>query len=97
MGLTRLLHVVRKEFLELRQDPPVQHRHHGADHPADDAWLCGDDGRKKRALVIVDQDGSAESRDLVSRFEASQSFEVIGRISSVPRSIVPRHRPGGWR
>ena len=34
-------------------------------------------------LVVVDQDGSSESRDLVSRFEASQSFMVIDRVSSV--------------
>ena len=33
-------------------------------------------------LVVVDQDRSSESRELVSRFEASPSFVVIDRLTS---------------
>src|SRR4029079_4940444 len=84
MGLSRLLHVVRKEFLELRQDPRlfgivimapiVQLTMLGYAAPTD---------VRNVPLVVVDQDGTSESRDLVSRFEASQSFVVIDRLSSV--------------
>ena len=44
--MRRVLHLVRKEFLELRQDPRLFGIViHGADHPADDARLCGDHRR----------------------------------------------------
>ena len=34
-------------------------------------------------LVVVDQDASSESRELISRFHASPSFDVIDGLSSV--------------
>jgi ABC-2 type transport system permease protein len=34
-------------------------------------------------VVVADMDRSRESRELVSRFEASQNFEIIGSVASV--------------
>ena len=82
--MSRLLHVVRKEFLELRQDP----RLFGIVIMAPIIQLtmlgyAATTDVRNVPLVVIDQDGSSESRDLVSRFEASQSFMVIDRLSSV--------------
>jgi ABC-2 type transport system permease protein len=84
MGLSRLLHVVRKEFLELRQDP----RLFGIVIMAPIIQLtmlgyAATTDVRNVPLVVVDQDGTSDSRDLVSRFEESQSFMVIDRLSSV--------------
>jgi ABC-2 type transport system permease protein len=84
MGLSRVLHVIRKEFLELRQDP----RLFGIVIMAPIVQLtmlgyAATTDVRNVPLVVIDQDGSSESRDLVSRFEASQSFMVIDRLSSV--------------
>jgi len=84
MGMTRLMHVVRKEFLELRQDP----RLFGIVIMAPIIQLtmlgyAATTDVRNVPLVVVDQDGSSRSRELVSRFEASPSFEVIDRLSSV--------------
>ena len=84
MGLTRLMHVVRKEFLELRQDPRLFSIVIMA--PIVQLTMLGYAATtdvRNVPLVVVYQDGSTESRDLVSRFEASQSFMVIDRLSSV--------------
>jgi len=84
MGMSRLLHVVRKEFLELRQDPRLFSIVILA--PIVQLTMLGYAATtdvRNVPLVIVDQDGSSESRDLVSRFEASQSFMVVDRLSSV--------------
>jgi ABC-2 type transport system permease protein len=83
MGLTRLIHVVGKEFLELRQDPRLFSIVIMA--PIIQLTMLGYAATtdvRNVPLVVVDQDGSSESRELVSRFEASQSFVVIGRLSS---------------
>jgi ABC-2 type transport system permease protein len=84
MGMSRLMHVVRKEFLELRQDPRLFSIVIMA--PIIQLTMLGYAATtdvRNVPLVIVDRDGSSESRDLVSRFEASQSFLVIDRLSSV--------------
>jgi ABC-2 type transport system permease protein len=84
MGMSRLLHVIRKEFLELRQDPRLFSIVIMA--PIIQLTMLGYAATtdvRNVPLVITDQDGSSESRDLVSRFEASQSFMVIDRLSSV--------------
>jgi ABC-2 type transport system permease protein len=83
MGLTRLMHVVRKEFLELRQDP----RLFGIVIMAPIIQLtmlgyAATTDVRNVPLVVVDQDASSESRELVSRFDASQSFMVIEWLSS---------------
>jgi ABC-2 type transport system permease protein len=84
MGMSRLMHVVRKEFLELRQDP----RLFGIVIMAPIIQLtmlgyAATTDVRNVPLVVIDQDGSTESRDLVTRFEASQSFMLIDRLSSV--------------
>jgi ABC-2 type transport system permease protein len=84
MGMTRLWHIVRKEFLELRQDP----RLFGIVIMAPIIQLtmlgyAATTDVRNVPLVVVDRDGSSESRDLVSRFEASQTFVVIARLSSI--------------
>jgi ABC-2 type transport system permease protein len=84
MGMSRLMHVVRKEFLELRQDP----RLFGIVILAPIIQLtmlgyAATTDVRNVPLVVIDQDGSTESRDLVTRFEASQSFMLIDRLSSV--------------
>jgi drug efflux transport system permease protein len=84
MGVSRLLHVVRKEFLELRQDPRLFSIVIMA--PIIQLAMLGYAATtdvRNVPLVVIDQDGTSESRDLVSRFEASQSFMVIDRLSSV--------------
>jgi ABC-2 type transport system permease protein len=84
MGMSRLLHVIRKEFLELRQDPRLFSIVIMA--PIIQLTMLGYAATtdvRNVPLVVIDQDGSSESRDLVSRFEASQSFMVIDRLSSV--------------
>jgi ABC-2 type transport system permease protein len=83
MGLRRLRHVIRKEFLELRQDP----RLFGIVIVAPIIQLtmlgyAATTDVRNVPLVIVDQDGSRESRELLARFEASPSFDIIGRVSS---------------
>jgi ABC-2 type transport system permease protein len=94
MGMTRLRHVIRKEFLELRQDP----RLFGIVIMAPIIQLtmlgyAATTDVRNVPMVVVDQDGTAESRDLISRFEASQSFEVIDRVDSL--SEVDRYLDAG--
>ena len=84
MGMSRLMHVVRKEFLELRRDPRLFGLVIMA--PIIQLTMLGYAATtdvRNVPLVVIDQDGSSDSRDLVSRFEASQNFMVIGRLSSV--------------
>jgi ABC-2 type transport system permease protein len=81
--MTRLIHVIRKEFLELRQDP----RLFGIVIMAPIVQLtmlgyAATTDVRNVPIVVVDRDASAESRDLVTRFEASQSFVVIDRVST---------------
>ena len=90
--MRRLLHLVRKELLELRQDPRLfGDRHPRADRPADRAWLRGDDRREGRA-DRRSPTGSirAQSRELVARFEASPNFTVVGiaRLDRRDRSVA---------
>ena len=82
-GWVRLLHVVRKEFLELRQDP----RLFGLVIIAPIMQLvmlgyAASTDVRNVPMVVVDQDRSTESRALISRFDASQSFIVVDTLSS---------------
>ncbi|HEX5111174.1 MAG TPA: ABC transporter permease [Vicinamibacterales bacterium] len=82
-SMRRLRHVIRKEFLELRQDPRLFSLVIIA--PILQLTMLGYAATtdvKNVPIVIVDQDRSAPSRDLVSRFEASPNFEVVGTLSS---------------
>ncbi len=79
----RLGHIIRKEFLELRQDP----RLFGIVIIAPIIQLtmlgyAATTDVRNVPLVVVDQDRSSESRELISRFDASPSFDVIEGLSS---------------
>jgi len=81
--MKRLGHIIRKEFLELRQDPRLFGIVIIA--PIIQLTLLGYAATtdvRNVPLVVVDQDASSESRELVSRFEASPSFDVIEGLSS---------------
>ena len=83
MGLKRLGHIIRKEFLELRQDP----RLFGIVIVAPIIQLtmlgyAATTDVRNVPMVVVDQDASSESRELVSRFDASPSFDVVDGLSS---------------
>ncbi len=83
MGLRRVAHLVRKEFIELRQDP----RLFGIVILAPIIQLgvlgyAATTDVKDVPTVIVDADRSAESRRLVDRFEASANFKIVGMVGS---------------
>jgi ABC-2 type transport system permease protein len=92
--MTRVLHIVRKELLELRQDP----RLFGIVIMAPIIQLtmlgyAATTDVRNVPLVVVDHDGSSDSRELVSRFTASQSFELVDTLSSV--SEIDRYLDSG--
>jgi ABC-2 type transport system permease protein len=84
LSLQRLAQMVRKELLELRQDPrlfgliiiaPIMQLvmlGYAATTDVHDV-----------PMVVVDQDRSAVSRDLISRFDASQNFVVVDALASI--------------
>jgi ABC-2 type transport system permease protein len=82
--MRRVLHVMRKEFLELRQDPKL----FGIVIVAPILQLtmlgyAATTDVRNIPVVVVDEDRSAESRDLISRFEGSTNFVIIGMAPSV--------------
>ena len=82
--MRRILHLVRKEFLELRQDP----RLFGIVIMAPLVQLtmlgyAATTDVRNVPIVVVDQDRSAESRELISRFEASDNFVVVDSVTSL--------------
>ena len=82
--MRRLLHLMRKEFLELGRDPRLFGIVILA--PILQLTLLGYAATtdvRDVPLVVVDQDGSSQSRDLISRFEVSANFVVVGHLSSV--------------
>ena len=84
--MTRLLHVIRKEFLELRQDPRLFSIVIIA--PLVQLTMLGYAATtdvRNVPMLVVDEDATSESRDLVSRFEASGNFVVIDRMATSER------------
>ena len=82
--MSRILHLIRKEFLELRQDP----RLFGIVIMAPLVQLtmlgyAATTDVRNVPLVVVDQDRSAASRELISRFEASENFAVVDSLTSL--------------
>ena len=76
--MNRVGHLVRKEFLELRQDPRLFGIVIIA--PLMQLMMLGYAATtdvRNVPMVVVDQDRSAASRELVSRFQASGSFVVV--------------------
>jgi ABC-2 type transport system permease protein len=79
----RVLHLVRKELLELRQDP----RLFGIVIVAPILQLtvlgyAATTDVQNVPVVVVDADRSQESRRLITRFDASDNFTVVGVESS---------------
>jgi len=77
----RLRHVIRKEFLELRQDPRLFVLVVLA--PILQLVMLGYAATtdvKNIPLVVVDQDRTTESRDLIARFAASSNFVVVDAL-----------------
>ena len=75
---------MRKEFLELRQDPRLFGIVIIA--PLMQLTMLGYAATtdvRDVPVVVVDQDRSASSRELVSRFEASDNFEVVATTASI--------------
>ena len=75
---------MRKEFLELRQDPSLFGLVIMA--PIIQLTLLGYAATtdvRNVPMIVVDQDRSAASRALVSRFEASENFLVIDSLASI--------------
>ena len=82
--MTRVAHIVRKELLELRQDPRLFGLVIMA--PIIQLTMLGYAATtdvRNVPMVVVDHDGSSESRELVSRFTASRSFELVDALSSI--------------
>jgi len=82
--MRRVLHLVRKEFLELRQDP----RLFGIVILAPIVQLtmlgyAATTDIRDVPIVVVDEDRSAASRELVERFEASETFVIVDTVSSL--------------
>jgi ABC-2 type transport system permease protein len=81
--MQRVVHMMRKELLELRQDP----RLFGIIIIAPILQLAvlgyaATTDVKDVPIVVVDADRSTASRDLVTRFDASDHFSVVGVESS---------------
>jgi len=82
--MSRVLHIMRKEFLELKADP----RLFGVLVLAPILQLvmlgyAASTDVTNVPIAVVDQDRSSESRDLITRFDASASFTVIDVVPSL--------------
>jgi drug efflux transport system permease protein len=82
--MIRALHLMRKEFLELRQEP----RLFGIVIIAPLLQLtmlgyAATTDVRNVPMVVVDQDRSSASRDLVARFDVSDNFTVVDTLSSI--------------
>ena len=81
--MSRVRHLIRKEFLELRQDP----RLFGIVIMAPLLQLvmlgyAATTDVRNVPMVVVDQDRSAASRELVAKFQASGNFVVVSDVAS---------------
>jgi len=82
--MRRVLHLTRKEFLELRQDPRLFGIVILA--PLLQLTLLGYAATtdvRDVPMIVVDQDRSAASRDLIARFDASENFVIVDSLSAV--------------
>ena len=83
--MNRVLHLMRKEFLELRQEPRLFGIVIIA--PLIQLTMLGYAATtdvRNVPMVVLDQDRSAASRELVARFEVSDNFAVVDTVSSAP-------------
>ena len=92
--MRRILYVMWKEVIELRQDPRI----FGIIFIAPVVQLtvlgyAATTDVRHVPIVIVDADRSAESQELISRFTGSGIFELVDVVSTV--SAVDRHLERG--
>ncbi len=81
--MSRIAHIVRKEFIQLRRDPKLVPILFLA--PLIQLLLLGYAANldvRDIPTVVCDQDGSAESRALISRFMNSGYFAPAGRVAA---------------
>ena len=81
--MKRVLHLMRKEFLELRQEPRLFGIVIIA--PLIQLTMLGYAATtdvRNVPVVVVDQDRSAASRDLIARFEISDNFTIVDTVSA---------------
>jgi ABC-2 type transport system permease protein len=93
----RLIHLMRKELIELKADP----RLFGIVVVAPILQLtvlgyAATTDVKDVPIVIVDADRSTESRELVSRFEASSNFKIAGMLGSTDEIDPWLERGTAW-
>ena len=82
--MKRVLCLMRKEFLELRQEPRLFSIVIMA--PLIQLTMLGYAATtdvRNVPVVVVDQDRSSASRDLIARFDVSENFTIIDTVSSV--------------
>jgi ABC-2 type transport system permease protein len=82
--MKRVLHMVRKELIELRSDP----RLFGLVILAPILQLtmlgyAATTDVRDVPMVVIDNDRSVQSRDLITRFDASQNFLVVDALPSL--------------
>ena len=90
----RVLHLIRKELLELKRDPRLFSIVILA--PIVQLMVLGYAATtdvKDIPIVIVDADRSTASRQLVQRFETSQNFKIVGMLGST--SDIDPYLDGG--
>jgi ABC-2 type transport system permease protein len=95
--MRRVLHLVRKELLELRQDP----RLFGIVIMAPIVQLAilgyaATTDVKDVPLVVMDADRSAPSRTLIARFQASDNFQIAGVVDSTDQIDPWLDRGEAW-
>lgn len=95
--MRRVWHLMLKELLELRQDP----RLFGIVIIAPVLQLtvlgyAATTDVKDVPVVVVDADRSAASRELISRFEASDNFTIVGVVSATDQIDQWLERGDAW-
>jgi ABC-2 type transport system permease protein len=95
--MRRVVHLMRKEILELRQDP----RLFGIVIMAPILQLtvlgyAATTDVKNVPVVIVDADRSHASREVISRFEASDNFTIVGMLGSTAEIDPWLERGQAW-
>ncbi|MEO7157749.1 MAG: ABC transporter permease [Vicinamibacterales bacterium] len=97
MGIKRVLHLMRKELLELKQDP----RLFGIVILAPIIQLnvlgyAATTDVKDIPIAIVDADRSTASRDLIRRFETSANFKIVAMPGSTSEIDSYLDRGDAW-
>lgn len=95
--MRRVLFLIRKELLELRQDPNLLRVVVVA--PIIQLLVLGYAATtdvKDVPVVVVDADRTAASRDLVRQFDGSSYFRIVGTVASVAEIAPYLDRNRAW-